>query len=250
MARSPDPSSGPLRVAGVDGCRRGWVVAVAAVGTGPEATVLESVQVESVRVESDVAAVVGDRSLSVVAIDMPVGLLDRGARDCDRECRARLGPRRSSVFPTPARGVLRAADFDDALRRQRRATGVGLSLQSWYLVPKIAELDAALDGLSRRRSDAVVETHPELAFAVLSGAPMRHAKRTPAGRRERLAALRPHVPTRWTRPSSIPRGAAADDVLDALVLAVRAAAWASGGEVVELGGGERDARGRLVRIRG
>ena len=57
-------------------------------------------------------------------------------------------------------------------------------------------------------------------------------------------------PDRWTRPSSTPRGAAGDDVLDALVLAVRAAAWATGGAVVEFADPHRDRRGRRVRIRG
>lgn len=231
----------PDRVAGVDGCRRGWVVAVATV---------EPFAVESVTVVASIGTVVADPRLSTVAIDMPVGLLDEGPRDCDRACRALLGARRSSVFPTPARSVLDATDFDDALRRQRRATGTGLSLQSWHLVPKIAELDAALGGLTRRRGDRVAETHPELAFATLAGAPMRHPKRTPAGRRERLGVLHRHVDRRWTRPAGVPRGAAGDDVLDALVLAVRAAQWAAGSPVVELGGDRRDAAGRLVRIRG
>jgi predicted RNase H-like nuclease len=231
----------PDRVAGVDGCRRGWVVAVATV---------EPFAVESVTVAATIRPVVTDPTLSTVAIDMPVGLLDDGPRDCDRACRALLGPRRSSVFPTPARSVLDATDFDDALRRQRRATGTGLSLQSWYLVPKIAELDAALGRLGRLRGDRVVETHPELAFTTLAGAPMRHAKRTPAGRRERLLTLHRHVERRWTRPAAIPTGAAGDDVLDAIALAVRAAQWAAGSPVVELGGDRRDAAGRLVRIRG
>ncbi len=241
MAAATVGERAPTRVAGVDGCRRGWVVAVATV---------EPFAVESVRVAGTIGPVVDDRGLDTVAIDMPVGLLDEGSRDCDRDCRALLGPRRSSVFPTPARTVLDAVDFDDALRRQRSATGTGLSLQSWYLVPRIAELDAALGRVGRRRGDRVVETHPELAFATLAGAPMRHPKRTAAGRRERLLVLHRHVDRRWTRPAGIPTGAAGDDVLDALALAVRAAQWAAGSPVVELGGDRRDAAGRLVRIRG
>ncbi len=234
-------TTGPTLVAGVDGCRRGWVVATATV---------EPFSIDSIVVEVGIEHTVRDRSLSVVAVDMPVGLLDDGPRDCDRDCRERLGPRRSSVFPSPVREVLGAVTFDDALARQRRATGSGLSLQSWNLVPKIAELDAALDIVGPRRADRVVETHPELAFATLAGAPMRHPKRTVAGRRERLAVLHRTVDRRWTRPTAVPTGSAADDVLDALVLAVRAAAWIRDGSVVELGGGRRDRAGRLVRIRG
>ena len=228
-------------VAGVDGCRGGWVVVVAEV---------EPFRVTAVDVVGAIAPVVADTRLTTVAIDMPIGLPEDGPRACDRTCRAAIGPRRSSVFPVPVRDVLVASDYADALRRQRHATGSGLSVQAWGLVPRIAELDDALEQVGPRRRDRVVETHPELAFATLGGAPMRHPKRTTAGRRERLAVLRPHVPDRWTRPSSTPRGAAGDDVLDTLVLAVRAAAWATGGAVVEFADPHRDRRGRRVRIRG
>ncbi|MFM7510018.1 MAG: DUF429 domain-containing protein [Actinomycetota bacterium] len=246
--------SGVVRVAGVDGCRHGWVVVEASVAADATADAAPAptsgLCIDSIVVTPRIAPVVSDPALSLVAIDMPIGLPEGAARDCDRECRAALGPRRSSVFPTPTRSVLDALDYADALARQRHATGSGISLQAWNLVPRIAELDAALGQVSRRRSDRIVETHPELAFATLTGDPMRHPKRTTAGRRERLAALRPHVAERWRRRSSVPTGAAPDDVLDALVLAIRAAAWSCGGPVVEFGDGRRDGRGRLLRIRG
>ena len=230
-----------LQVAGVDGCRAGWVVVVARV---------EPFSVRSIRVEPAIAPIVADRSLRIVAIDMPIGLPETGPRTCDRACRTALGPRRSSVFPTPARPVLDADDYPDALARQRCATGSGISVQAWGLVPRIAELDEALSSVGARRRDQVVETHPELAFTTLAGAPMRHPKRTTAGRRERLAVLRPSVPDRWTRPAGVPRGAAPDDVLDALVLAVRAAGWMVGDPVVEFADPGRDRLGRRMRIRG
>ena len=233
-------------VGGIDGCRAGWLV----VRARPDPLV-----VTSVTVEPDLTDVLDDlrqQRLAALAIDMPIGLGNDGPRACDVEARAALGPRRSSVFPAPVRAVLGARDHEDALRRSRAASGVGLSLQSWHLMPRIAELDDALASIARRRGDARVhETHPELAFAVLDGAPMGHPKRTAAGRRERLGVLRGRVPPRWLRPAAVPRGAAPDDVLDAVVLAVRAAQWRTGERPPEeFGDGSVDARGRPMTIRG
>jgi predicted RNase H-like nuclease len=101
------------RIAGVDGCRQGWVVverdAAGAVG---------------VRVEVDIGSVLCDQGLAVVAIDIPIGLLDAaepGGRECDRQARTLLGAgRASSVFSPPVRSVLSASGYEDAKERSRR----------------------------------------------------------------------------------------------------------------------------------
>jgi predicted RNase H-like nuclease len=159
----------------------------------------------------------GDGLLALVAVDMPIGLVDRGSRRCDVEARRRLGPRRSSVFPAPVRAVLGCRDYPEALAAARAASGVGLSKQAWHLVPKIREVEV----VARRLGPALVaEVHPELAFVALAGAPMAAPKRTAAGRQARLAALRGPFPdidrllVRTPHP-----GAATDDLLDAAALA-------------------------------
>lgn len=235
-------------VAGLDGCRTGWVVARADTGASPGRRV---VSVEVVGHVDEVLDDLTSGALALVAVDMPLGLPDSGPRACDREARALLGPRRSSVFPAPVRAVLGSCDHAEANARSRSVDGRGLSVQAWNLVPRIAELDDGWERRSPTARAAVFETHPELGFAVLGGAPMAHHKRTAAGRRERLRVLRPHVVDRWTRPAAVPAGAARDDVLDALVLAVRAAQWCTDGPPpIELGGDDVDARGRPMRIRG
>lgn len=159
----------------------------------------------------------------VIAVDMPIGLPDEGRRACDSLARRRLGPRRSSVFPVPTRGALQATSFTEVS---------GLSIQGWHLVPKIREVDA---GWQPR----VVECSPELAFAVLAGAPMAHNKRTPEGRAERLAVLG-DVTTRA-------RGASTHDVLDAHAC-LRTARRVEAGEAIELGDGAVDRLGRPMRV--
>ena len=218
-------------VAGVDGCRGGWVVVRA------ESEPFALVGIEVV----DAIASLLDERLELVAIDMPIGLPSSRARTADRAARRLLGPRRSSVFPTPARAVLDATDHADACERSRRAIGVGVSIQAWNLVPKIRELDAAM---TPARQGRVRETHPELAFARLAGAPMADPKRSPAGFSARRAALGLDV-------SDVPRvpGAAADDILDAIALVHSARAVLDGSATV-LGDGERDERGLLMEIWG
>src|SRR5271166_1460230 len=125
--------------------------------------------------------------LAAVGIDIPIGLPDSGSRRCDLEARKMIGSRRSSVFPAPARAVLGAASYEEALARSRAVTGRGLSRQTFGILPKIAEVDRLM---TPERQSHLVEVHPEVGFSVLSGHPMSRHKATPEGHAERLAALR------------------------------------------------------------
>lgn len=168
---------------------------------------------------TDVLALTG----GPVAVDMPIGLPEAGRRACDGLARARLGPRRSSVFPVPVRSALAATSFAEV---------TGLSIQGWHLVPKIREVDACWE-------PRVVECSPELSFAVLAGAPMAHSKRTPEGRAERLAVL--------GDVTTSAKGASYHDVLDAHAC-LRTARRIAGGRAIELGDGAVDALGRPMRV--
>lgn len=215
---------------GVDGCRAGWV---AAVDRGDART--------EVFVRSALRDVL-DLGALVVGIDMPIGLPADRPRACDVEARARLGPRRSSVFPAPVRAVLGARDHADAVARSRAACGRGLSIQAWHLVPKVAEVDALVTP-----GDPVVEVHPELSLALLAGAPLTSRKREPAGRDERLRLLAGPFPGVAHHLAARHPGCAADDVLDAhaVLWTVRRIAT---GAAVTLGDGARDERGHVMAI--
>lgn len=206
-------------VAGADGCRGGWAVAVA-----------DAESILDIRVVPTFADVLALRC-DAVAVDMPIGLLDHGPRACDVEARRRLGPRRSSVFPTPLRPMLAATTYAEA------SAVAGLSKQAFHLLPKIREVDALM---TPDLQHTIVEVHPELCFAALRGSPCQSPKRTAEGRAERRAA----VTAPLDRP---PRGAAWDDVLDAcaLVYTARRVVHAA---VERLGDGARDARGLRCEI--
>lgn len=163
-----------------------------------------------------------------IAIDIPIGL-DEGDRECDKAARALLGPRKSSVFPPPARKDLAA--------KKRPAT---LSAQAWNIVPKIREVDNVMTSALQKR---VYESHPELVFVALSGAPMKHAKKTPAGVRERLKALDMNKP-------DLPKGIRMDDALDAFALAQQARRIAMGVAMRLPARPKKDARGLRMEIWG
>lgn len=193
-------------VAGVDGCRGGWVLATR----------------DGVHVVRTFAEIVAER-FELVLVDIPIGLLEEGPRACDVEARKLLGARRSSVFPAPPRRLLGA----------RRYAGQ-CSKQLWNILYKIREVDRAMTPRLQRR---IREAHPEVAFALLGGAPMRHSKKTREGLAERRALVGP-----------VPRlaGAAVDDVLDAFAL-LRSA---SRTDRLVLGDGQRDSRGLRCEIVG
>ena len=180
-----------------------------------------------------------------VAIDMPIGLSEDGPRGCDALARKLLGRRASSVFPPPARPMLGHATYPEA-NAWGKARGRGLSKQAWNLLPRIRDLDLVLLPADQER---VYEAHPELAFARLNGGVPPPPKRLPAGlaaRRKLLRAAGVAGIARLLR--KLPRGVAADDLLDAAVLTLTAERILRG-EAVRLGGTpERDGRGLRMEI--
>lgn len=232
-------------VAGVDGCPGGWIAALRRLGeAGPVV----------VRVVPDLAALCdGPEAPAVVAVDIPIGLPERvgaGGRTAEQLVRPLLGPRRASVFPTSARAVVYAPDYTAAIALAR--TG-GLqpfapSPPAHAIFPRIRAVDALL----RRRSDLrerVYEVHPELAFASLNGGvPLAAPKRAPAGAAQRRAALRRAGLPEEVVEAAPPRGAARDDLLDALVALVVAQGLAAGRGLSYPDPPERDAHGLPVAI--
>lgn len=197
---------GHPEVVGVDGCRGGWIGVRLGAGP-PQAYVAESI--------AELLAFAAG-SVQCLAIDMPIGLPDRGRRAAEGEVRKALPGRTSSVFSTLVRPAYTADSYEAGQEIQRAATGKGFSQQSWGLRDKILEVDCFV------RSGAgvpVFEVHPELSFTRMAGAPMTNAKKSPAGAAERRAALAAAGIAVPARPS----GAATDDLLDACAVAWSAA---------------------------
>jgi len=206
-------------VAGVDGCRAGWIV-VLLQRTGRT----WRHQVTLCPTFANVLAL--DPTPAVIAIDIPIGLLDKpqpGGRECDRQARKLLGCRASSIFTPPTRPMLKATRYEQ-VRTQ------GLSIQSFNILPKIREVDQLMTPQLQR---IVHEAHPELVFMSLAGTPMQYNKKTREGRNERVQALEHIFPTIGvvleTNLKMFKRAqVAADDLLDGYVLAWTALRIADG----------------------
>ena len=239
-----------IAAVGIDGCRAGWVAAIA---HGDITTEL--------RLFADLNAIVRwrerDAGAAIVGVDVPMGLPPRaGPRPCDSAARRELGSRWMCVFAPPDRELLGLgfAAARDVVRRRRWADPAGehpvMTHQTINIAPRIAEADRVLRA-DPRRQGWLVEVHPELSFRELAGGPL-EPKRTSTGAARRLALVAgefPDAPRRlggrtWPRAE-----VARDDLLDAYAVLWTALRVKRGrGHHRELGDGRRDAHGLCMRI--
>jgi predicted RNase H-like nuclease len=213
-------ASDGIWLAGVDGCRSGWVVAFVR-PSGDEA---------SVRIVARFADVLAaPETPAVVAVDMPIGLPERacpGGRAAENAVRPLLGARQSSVFSVMSRAALAAADYRDACRIALATSEPPrmVSKQLFMIAPKIREVDGCL------RADAaaaarVFEVHPEVAFWRLNGGRALAEPKKVKGRcyEPGLALRRRLLMDAGLASAAVngtpPQGAGADDLIDALACA-------------------------------
>ena len=220
-------SEGAPLLAGVDGCRAGWLC-LSRTGDGG---------VVEARVFATAAQLVDATAAAVIAWDIPIGLAAGDGRGCDALARRLLGsPRAASVFTAPIRPALGAATQAAASAATRAVNGKGVAAQAFGIYAKVAEVDALL----RARPalcERIVEVHPEVSFRAWNdGVAITPGKKTRDGFAVRRALVERHfggdaftrVRAQWTKSR-----VADDDVLDAY-----AALWSA----------ERIARGVAVSL--
>ncbi|WP_421999054.1 DUF429 domain-containing protein [Reyranella sp.] len=220
-------------VGGADGCRTGWVVC----RRGARGTL-------DLRVVKTLAEAC--EGLSILAVDMPIGFVDRPRppRQCEVEARRLLPGKASSVFPTPCRPALACTTHAEA-NALSKSLGVGITRQTFNLFPKMREVDELL--CARPRLKRIVrEAHPELAFARMNGGrPVLSRKRRPDGYADRARLLEAHG---FPCPVDRLPGAARDDILDAIAVC-RTALLITKDQATCLGPAkERDSRGLPMNI--
>lgn len=220
---------------GVDGCAAGWVAVV----------ISDSGFVEA-RVFKAFAELMGEfAGAKVIAVDMPIGLVDKGDREADQAARNFLTGQASSVFNSPPRPVLAAKDYNEAQAISKQVNGKGLSKQSYNLLAKIVQVDAFA-------ADArVYEVHPEVSLRLMNGgAALQFRKKSWGGMHVRLQLLER---VGITLPADLGEvnAVGTDDVVDAAV-----AAWSgrriAAGEARSFpeAGEQRDVSGRRIAIWG
>jgi predicted RNase H-like nuclease len=171
-------------VAGVDGCRGGWLCVVRQ---------LDRPFSEWAFVAKTIGEILHRLSAqTIIAIDIPIGLPERitgSGRGCDIAARRLLGPRGASVFAVPARAAFGQADYAGACAAAFASSDPPqkFSKQMFHLFPKIREVDSLLTPALQAR---VFECHPEAAFFVMNGRkPLLDPKRQRRGREKRRALL-------------------------------------------------------------
>jgi len=219
-----------FQVAGVDGCKAGWLVAVASVTKESSQTgAVCFFKLKRILVASTFTEVLSKTSdCELVCVDIPIGLSNGDKpRECDLAARKVLGGQRaSSVFPAPIRPCLSTNEYKVANTICRTFSGKGLSKQSFALLEKIRQVDNLMTPALQRR---IREIHPEISFWALNNKqPIQQNKKTVPGQAQRHRLLQGV----FTDMDSIlaqvpPRGYVMDDALDAL-----AAAWTAGQAVV------------------
>ena len=213
-------TEGPIWVAGVDGCRAGWLCVMREPygAAAPKLILL-----------TRFADILSFKARpSIIAVDMPIGLPDaiRGpGRAAEQAVRPLLGDRQSSVFSIPARSAVMCNDYREACQEALRSSEPPrkVSKQAFNIFPKIREIDSLMTPELTKR---IFEVHPEVAFWRLNGEqPMALPKKirnrpNPAGLDERRGLLQGqgYRPDFLTQPS--PKGAGPDDLIDAAICAV------------------------------
>lgn len=202
---------------GIDGCRAGWFAVIGRNGEW------------SFTLAASLSGLLADYAdTERIFIDIPIGLADDRPRRCDQLARRLLSPyRHSSVFSTPVRDAVYAGDYATACQINARHTGSRITRQTWNICPKIREVDTYLRR-NRLGQARLYESHPEVAFYALNGQqPLPTRKKTREGQEQRLALLSQEIEPAsqlfTTAMQDYPRNRLqADDILDAMVLAVMA----------------------------
>ncbi len=153
----------------------------------------------------------------MVAVDIPIGLPDTSGRLADAEAR-RVLVRQGLVdlLDTRAGSRSRPPTYEAARAANLAATygRTSVSAQAYALREKILQVDA---WVRERPGAEVIEVHPEVSFARMTGSPVLARKKDPDGVRARREALAAHgiAAPPWFRGA----GFGEDDLLDACAVA-------------------------------
>lgn len=191
-------------VAGVTPCRGGWLVAAAKL----QGTIFAP---EDPRRMTTFADVVDMRpAYSVIALNAPVGGLEQatvGGRTCDREARALLGRRGSTVKSAPTH--IESPDGTDLLPEHTDAI-------TRVLLPRYQEVAREMAPFRQR---TVFEVNPDLSFFQMNeNVPMQWPKHSEQGREERRSLIELKLPGALRIIDSDVAGATQAHLLDAAAI--------------------------------
>lgn len=192
-------------IAGVDGCRAGWLAVLDDEAGGTWVKVYPTF--------GDLL----DSEARLVIVDIPIGIMSDVPRIVDGAARVVLGHRASCVFTAPYRPMLAARSHEEACSIREAIDGKRCSRQAFEIFPKIAEVDSLM---TPARQGRVLEGHPEVTFTMMrNGRPLNDKKKSATGHAARLEVLNAFFPEIAIRAADRrPAGVARDDLLDAYAM--------------------------------
>ena len=201
-----------MRIAGVDGCRKGWIMVIWAEG------------LYSYGVYEHFSDLMDQNpDLNRILIDIPIGLSSAAtSRTVDMLLRQELKGRSSTVFTPPCREAVYLTDYKAANEKNKFVVGKGISIQAFNICDKIRELDQYFqeNGIPQK----IIESHPELCFKYLNeGQVILSKKATAEGAEERLQILEKYDPSlrqlfEQILQETLRKHVKKDDILDAIGL--------------------------------
>ena len=199
---------------GIDGCKYGWILMKSDQRNIQFGGIFQSVK----------DLLEANQDLDRILIDMPIGLSSKGyLRTVDALLRKELQGRHSTVFNVPARASLAAKTHKEASQINQIIEGKKISIQSFFISKKIAELDNLLINRPTLKNK-FIESHPELCFKYLNkGTTVLSKKSTKEGIQERLAILKKYDPRidnlyREVEGQTKKKFVKRDDIIDAICL--------------------------------
>ena len=175
-------------------------------------------------------------------IDVPIGLPERGYRQCDLEARKLIG---SSVFLGARWNVWTFRSYKEANAHYWADGDKRIAKQLWCIRYKLQEVNEVM---TPQRQSRLQETHPELVFWRLNDRRRLEKKKTVAGQAQRIALLKPHgfdqIETWLDRRRGT--GIGRDDLIDACACALAARERAQRIPSGQASGGARASDGDVV----
>jgi len=213
-----------MKVAGVDGCRGGWIVVY---GDSDKKNCLCGKMVEDI---NELLSFQKENGIEVIAIDIPIGLpsKEKPQRAVDIVAKEKLQNRASSVFMAPIVDLVYVKpkdcydytskrDFEDVCKKSKCLSGKKISKQIFCLFNKLRDVN---NHAKEMRANNIKEFHPELCWSK----EVKCSKKTIEGYSSRIEDLAFHLGWKKTHLcefiQEIRKGRCAliarDDVVDAL----------------------------------
>jgi len=200
---------------GIDGCKAGWFSFSLEESSWSYSVIKSITEVEKKLKASEVNF-----------IDIPLGLeTTKSTRTCDIFLKKILGKKSSTIFNAPIYSLLELSSYKEACSVSQKITGKKISLQTWYIIPKIKDANYFLQKCENK--DLIKEFHPETGFFILNQKKhLKFSKKEKPGITERIFILNKYIDAgkiyEKICSETLRKDVARDDILDAICCAVKA----------------------------